>query len=96
MFGLRESNWILRLLTGAIFGFGIMWFALPMLHRSVTEVHPSYPPQMMYRTPQNSQGAWTPMASPHTYPSSPESVDASDTAQNTPEMGQSGEESGKE
>lgn len=31
LFGWRESNWELRTLTGAIFGFGVCWFVLPMI-----------------------------------------------------------------
>lgn len=31
MFGLRESNWELRTLTGVIFGLGICWFMLPQI-----------------------------------------------------------------
>lgn len=31
MFGLRESNWELRTLTGVIFGLGICWFSLPQI-----------------------------------------------------------------
>jgi uncharacterized membrane protein len=31
MFGLRESNWELRTLTGIIFGLGICWFMLPQI-----------------------------------------------------------------
>lgn len=29
--GLRESNWILRTLTGALFGLGTLWFVYPYL-----------------------------------------------------------------
>lgn len=32
MFGLRESNWELRTVTGVLFGFGVCWFVLPLLH----------------------------------------------------------------
>ncbi|GHO45527.1 DUF2085 domain-containing protein [Ktedonospora formicarum] len=35
MFGLRESSWELRLLTGTLFGFGNVWFALPMMQKSL-------------------------------------------------------------
>jgi uncharacterized membrane protein len=31
MFGLRESNWELRTLTGIIFGLGLCWFILPQI-----------------------------------------------------------------
>jgi uncharacterized membrane protein len=29
--GLRESNWALRTLTGALFGLGTLWFVYPYL-----------------------------------------------------------------
>ena len=35
MFGLRESNWELRTLTGVIFGLGICWFLLPQIEEAV-------------------------------------------------------------
>lgn len=38
MFGLRESTWELRVLTGALFGFGNMWFVLPFIQRTVMEM----------------------------------------------------------
>jgi uncharacterized membrane protein len=38
MFGLRESTWELRVLTGALFGFGNMWFALPFIQRTLKEM----------------------------------------------------------
>ena len=44
MFGLRESDWILRLVTGTLFGLGNVWFALPLMHKSITETTP-VPPQ---------------------------------------------------
>ncbi len=31
LFGLRESNWILRTITGGLFGIGIAWFAFPYI-----------------------------------------------------------------
>jgi uncharacterized membrane protein len=36
MFGLRESNWELRLLTGALFGLGAILFTFPAMQRSIT------------------------------------------------------------
>ncbi|GHO67375.1 hypothetical protein KSC_062670 [Ktedonobacter sp. SOSP1-52] len=36
MFGLRESTWQLRLLTGTLFGLGNVWFALPMMQKSLS------------------------------------------------------------
>jgi uncharacterized membrane protein len=37
MFGWRESDWILRIVTGTLFGIGNIWFALPMMQRTLTE-----------------------------------------------------------
>lgn len=34
MFGLRESNWELRTLTGVIFGLGLCWFLLPQIEEA--------------------------------------------------------------
>lgn len=42
MFGLRESTWELRVITGALFGFGNMWFALPFIQRTLKESVPAY------------------------------------------------------
>ena len=38
MFGLRESTWELRVLTGVLFGIGNMWFALPFIQRTIKEM----------------------------------------------------------
>jgi uncharacterized membrane protein len=35
MFGWRESDWILRIVTGTLFGVGNIWFALPMMQKSL-------------------------------------------------------------
>ncbi len=40
MFGLRESDWILRLVTGSLFGLGNVWFVLPLMHKSIMETTP--------------------------------------------------------
>ncbi len=37
LFGWRESNVYLRLITGALFGLGMMWFALPYVQKAVDE-----------------------------------------------------------
>jgi uncharacterized membrane protein len=37
MFGLRESTWELRVLTGALFGLANMWFALPFIQKTLDE-----------------------------------------------------------
>lgn len=44
MFGLRESDWILRMVTGSLFGLGNVWFVLPLMHKSIMETTP-VPPQ---------------------------------------------------
>jgi uncharacterized membrane protein len=38
LFGLRESIWELRLLTGSLFALGVMWFALPRLEDGFREI----------------------------------------------------------
>ena len=43
MFGLRESTWELRVLTGTLFGIGNVWFALPLIQKTIMEslvMHP--------------------------------------------------------
>lgn len=35
--GWRESTWELRTLTGMVFGLGVCWFVLPILHGTATE-----------------------------------------------------------
>ncbi len=37
MFGLRESTWELRVLTGTLFGLGAIWFVLPMIQKTLEE-----------------------------------------------------------
>jgi uncharacterized membrane protein len=37
MFGLRESTWELRLITGALFGFAALWYALPLMQKLLEE-----------------------------------------------------------
>lgn len=37
MFGLRESTWELRVITGTLFGIANMWFALPLVQRTLKE-----------------------------------------------------------
>jgi uncharacterized membrane protein len=38
LFLLRESTWLLRALTGALFGVATAWFALPRLNQSFAEI----------------------------------------------------------
>jgi uncharacterized membrane protein len=42
--GLRESNWELRTLTGALFGAAAVWFAYPYVDDAMQEVLAA-PPQ---------------------------------------------------
>jgi uncharacterized membrane protein len=49
LFGLRESDWFLRLLTGAIFGLATAWFALPQI-QDAAEPAPAYAPIPPRRT----------------------------------------------
>ena len=37
LFGWRESTWILRLVTGTLFGLGNIWFVLPMIQKTLDE-----------------------------------------------------------
>jgi uncharacterized membrane protein len=37
MFGLRESTWELRLITGALFGFAAIWYTLPYVQKVLEE-----------------------------------------------------------
>lgn len=38
MFGLRESTWELRVLTGTLFGLANVWFALPFMQKTLQEM----------------------------------------------------------
>lgn len=49
MFGLRESDWVLRVITGTLFGLGNVWFALPLMQKTILESTP--PPQLSVRRP---------------------------------------------
>jgi uncharacterized membrane protein len=46
MFGWRESTWMLRVITGTLFGVGNVWFALPLMQKSLLET----PPPSRYTT----------------------------------------------
>lgn len=41
LFGVRESTWEIRLLTGILFGLGGVWFALPLVQKGLKESIPS-------------------------------------------------------
>ena len=58
LFGLRESTWQLRTLTGALFGLACVWFAFPLLHTSARLVRialrasqPRLPASVLRRAP---------------------------------------------
>ncbi len=40
MFGLRESTWVLRVITGTLFGLGNIWFVLPFIQKTLDETPP--------------------------------------------------------
>jgi uncharacterized membrane protein len=50
MFGLRESTWELRVLTGTLFGLANVWFALPLIQKTIRE---SLPTQVLNSNPSN-------------------------------------------
>ena len=43
MVGLRESTWLLRVLTGTLFGLGNIWFVLPLIQKTILETAPAQP-----------------------------------------------------
>ena len=43
MVGLRESAWLLRVLTGTLFGLGNIWFVLPLIQKTILETTPVQP-----------------------------------------------------
>ena len=55
MFGLRESTWVLRVITGTLFGLGNIWFVLPLIQKTLDETPPVQRPAAyteMYSQPQ--------------------------------------------
>ena len=55
MFGLRESTWVLRVITGTLFGLGNIWFVLPLIQKTLDETPPVQRPAAytgMYPQPQ--------------------------------------------
>jgi uncharacterized membrane protein len=45
LFGLRESTWYLRLITGFIFGTGLVWLAYPLVDDAMNDVVRTSSPQ---------------------------------------------------
>ncbi len=45
MFGLRESDWILRVITGSLFGLANVWFALPLMQKTIQSTTPPAQPR---------------------------------------------------
>lgn len=41
--GWRESNWVLRTVTGALFGIGVVWLAYPHVQAAMNDVLPPQP-----------------------------------------------------
>ncbi len=37
LFGWRESTWLLRVITGTLFGWGNIWFAMPLMQRCMDD-----------------------------------------------------------
>jgi uncharacterized membrane protein len=54
LFGLRESNWLLRLLTGGIFGSATVWLAYPYVEEAMTDVSRMAAKNMHPQTGQNA------------------------------------------
>src|SRR5438270_4824877 len=55
LFGLRESTWVLRVITGTLFGLGNIWFVLPFIQKTLDETPPVQRPAAytgMYPQPQ--------------------------------------------
>jgi uncharacterized membrane protein len=67
MVGLRESTWELRVLTGTLFGFGNMWFALPFIQRTLEEIASTPVPVLV--APQFAQVQQIPALSPSPFTS---------------------------
>ena len=51
LFGLRESSWYLRLMTGALFGSGLVWLSYPYVEEAMADVVQTSSPQ---REPANT------------------------------------------
>jgi uncharacterized membrane protein len=60
MFGLRESNWELRLLTGTLFGLANVWFVMPMIQKTLDStpgLQPQATPAAYYPLPPQTMTA---------------------------------------
>ncbi len=55
MFGLRESTWYLRVITGTLFGLGNVWFALPLMQKSLLNTPPPPTLRRQYRPIESTQ-----------------------------------------
>jgi uncharacterized membrane protein len=51
MFGWRESTWELRVLTGTLFGLANVWFALPLIQKTILQSTPPQPHQSYIQQP---------------------------------------------
>jgi uncharacterized membrane protein len=60
MFGWRESDAVLRVVTGTLFGLGNVWFALPLMHKTILETTPT--PVMQYSQAVSSSAPQIPQA----------------------------------
>lgn len=56
-------NSLMRLLTGVLFGLGIIWFAFPYLHRAFSQAAEAYDPRL--QSAQNAGFEMTSRYSPH-------------------------------
>jgi uncharacterized membrane protein len=57
LFPFRESNWFLRVATGALFGFGIAWVIFPLIDGSVIPARGAPVPPSNANAPANSTSA---------------------------------------
>ena len=56
MFGWRESTWILRTVTGTLFGLGSVWFVLPLIHKTLMEDLARMPAPLAAKIPPIQEG----------------------------------------
>ena len=60
LFGLRESTWYLRLITGALFGTGLVWLAYPFVEEAMNDVARTSTPQREVANTDPQTGQKTP------------------------------------